>query len=172
MAGSGRDQPESVVLIRWRPRRCRGRSQVSFFELMAQLFGELDFGIAREAGRGFYAGIDGVRSDLDHGDRLHAYHVPKMKCPVKTNRRCPARAGWGPFSVRIHNSAARIQGYRPNHWLRCNESTEGSTFTPAERRGFQGSCRRRRPFGLQDRGARRRVFRSSTRHRRDGGLQR
>ena len=44
----------------------RGWSEVSFLELMSQLFREPDFGIAGEPGRRFDAGIAVVQLNLEH----------------------------------------------------------------------------------------------------------
>ena len=51
---------------------------------MSQLFGECDFGIARETRRGFNAPVLVVQFNLGHGAFLLAYRMPAMKCPVKT----------------------------------------------------------------------------------------
>jgi hypothetical protein len=52
--------------------------------LVSQLFGECDFGIARETGRGFNAPVLVVQFNLGHDAFLLAYRMPTMKCPVKT----------------------------------------------------------------------------------------
>jgi hypothetical protein len=103
---------ESVAFVRSRPRRrgCRGWSEVSFLELMSQLFREFDFGIASEPSCRFDAGIAVLQLNLEHDRLLEAYRVPAMKCLVKTDHEALARrrnARPEALSVKIHNSAAR-----------------------------------------------------------------
>jgi hypothetical protein len=61
--------------------------QVSFLELVAQLFCELDFGIAREAGRRLCAGIGSLRSKLDHGNRTS--RISRAKTEMSCENRLP-----------------------------------------------------------------------------------
>ena len=51
---------------------------------MSQLLRELDFGIAGEARRRLEAGNGAVQLNLDHDGQSDAYHVPAIKCLVKT----------------------------------------------------------------------------------------
>ena len=60
-------------------------AEVSFLELMSQLFREFDFGIAREIRCRFDTGIVVMQLNLEHGGPL-AYRVPAMKYPVKTSQ--------------------------------------------------------------------------------------
>jgi len=93
---------------------------------MAQLFGELDFGIAREAGRGFYAGIDGLRSDLDHGDRSSRISRAKNKMCCENKQSLPSSGSVSGAQCKNSQQRGTDSGCRRKHRLRSNESTEGS----------------------------------------------
>ena len=75
---------ESVVLVRSRRHKWRygGWSEKSFLELMSELFGECDFGIARETRRRFDARILLLQFNLGHDAFLDAYRTPaiEMSC--------------------------------------------------------------------------------------------
>jgi hypothetical protein len=99
---------ESVTFVCSRAQRCGcdGSSEESFLELMPQLLGERDFGIACEARGRFDTSFVVVRLHLGH-DRVGAYRVPAMKYPFKTDHESQSGRMKRPLHVKIHNSAAR-----------------------------------------------------------------
>jgi len=52
---------------------------------MSQVFGERDFGIAREARRRLSVGILVVQFNLKHDGLVNAYRMPTIKCAVKSD---------------------------------------------------------------------------------------
>src|SRR3989442_16012973 len=82
---------ESVGFVRSLQRRqgCGGWAEESFFELMPQLFGKCNFGIARETRRWFDTDVVVVRLSPGHAE-VPAYRVPAMKYPFKTDHGTPA----------------------------------------------------------------------------------